>query len=181
MKVIKKVIFISLAFMFALTAKAETWSYIVNPSQDYLTMCVSPDGVKLPSWRSCYGDGTCHNAEAIIDKCRSLYEWTYVVNMENNGEKDHMTMCISPEGEAFGNWRNCYEDGTCHNAEAIRNLCRQTYGWLYIVNPEKTYETMCISPEGKEFGNWRSCYEDGTCHNAEAIRDLCREVYGSGN
>lgn len=47
------------------------WSYIVNPRFDWETKCINPSGNFVGDWRSCREDGTCNNAAAIKDKCRT--------------------------------------------------------------------------------------------------------------
>lgn len=50
-------------------ASAQTWTYRVNPANDYQTVCINADGRPVGPWRHCSADGTCNNGIAIQNKC----------------------------------------------------------------------------------------------------------------
>lgn len=108
----------------------------------------------------------------------SAGSWNYKVNPN----KDVETICITPNGDTVGGWRDCRIDLTCNQAEQIRHRCEMRHGgaalgWYYAVNPENDYETKCIKPNGDFIGGFRKCDQDKTCNNYEAIRDICRITY----
>ena len=53
--------------------KTMNWDYIVNSNRDDQTKCRNQFGELVGDWRSCYSDGTCNNAPAIVAMCRTLY------------------------------------------------------------------------------------------------------------
>lgn len=46
------------------------WHYAVNPSNDFETRCIRPNGDFVGGFRDCRTQGTCNSAAAIIDRCR---------------------------------------------------------------------------------------------------------------
>jgi hypothetical protein len=112
-------------------AFANSWTYKVNsaPGKDYETMCTDPSGNSVGGWRSCYVDSNCNHGDQIARRCEMRYAepktgWEYAVNPKD----DHETKCIKPNGDFVGGFRRCDNDKTCNNAEAIRDVCRITYG-----------------------------------------------------
>ncbi len=56
-----------------------SWDYVPSlPDRQTETRCRNQFGELVGGWRSCYGDGTCNNREAIVAMCRNIYGSEYL-------------------------------------------------------------------------------------------------------